>query len=271
MPFHTASTPEIKQLYIDDHFGYAYKIGIVTNDLAIIRHLVFYNKDVFQNHPEIIIEKKSASPDEDKSVHNARLLIPTLQDDFLAHPLINPKTFLGDAAFDFVKLYKDLLSGDTFSTDSSGNSIYFSKTFIVLNSRAKLEREDYTLNENGIPCCPHDSSLPMKPEGMGILHSGVIQYKFSCPKVKWAKNPGTGKHQRQCQCQNPCSDSTCGRMIYLYPEKDLRTYPSTLRSIPKWDSTYKIRISVERSINQVKDFFGLADRKTQNKKLSMQT
>lgn len=266
MPSHAASCPEIKQLYIDGHFCYAYKIGIVTNGLGIIRHLTFYNKDFFQNHPEIVIEKKSASPDEDKSVHDARLLIPTLQDFFRAHPRINPKTFLGDAAFDSVKLYKDLLSGHTFGTDSSGNGIHFSKAFIPLNSRAKLESKDYTLNENGIPCCPHDPSLPMKPEGTSRLRSGVVRYKFLCPKVKWVKNPETGKYQRQCQCETPCSDSPCGRMVYLYPEKDLRTYPGTLRGTPEWDSTYKIRTSVERSIHHVKDSFGLTGRKTQNEK-----
>lgn len=90
MPSHTASNPEIKQLYIDGYLCYAYKTGIVTNGLGIIRHLAFYNKDFFKNHPEIVIEKKSGSPDEDKSVHDARLLIPTLQDYFRAHPLINP-------------------------------------------------------------------------------------------------------------------------------------------------------------------------------------
>ncbi len=266
MPSHTASNPEIKQLFIDGHFCYAYKIGIVTNGLGIIRHLVFYNKVFFKKHPEIVIEKKSASPDEDKSVHDARLLIPTLQDYFRAHPLINPKSFLGDASFDSVKLYKDLLSGDTFGTDSSGNGIHFSKAFIPLNSRAKLESKNYTLNKDGIPCCPHDASLPMKPEGTSKLRSGVIRYKFSCPKVKWVKNPETGKYQRQCQCKDPCSDSSCGRMVYLYPEKNLRTYPGTLRGTPEWDSTYKIRTSVERSINHVKDSFGLAGRKTQNEK-----
>ena len=43
MPSHAASSPEKKQLYIDGHFCYAYKIGIVTNGLGMIRHLVFYN------------------------------------------------------------------------------------------------------------------------------------------------------------------------------------------------------------------------------------
>jgi hypothetical protein len=55
-------------------------------------------------------------------------------------------------------------------------------------------------------------------------------------------------------------------MIYIYPEKDLRAYPGVLRGTPQWDETYKIRTTVERSINHFKDSFGLAGRKTQNEK-----
>ena len=66
------------------------------------------------SHPDIIVEKKSDSPDEDKCVHDAKLLIPSLNDFFLKHPLINPKIFLGGAAFDSVNIYEYLLSGDTF-------------------------------------------------------------------------------------------------------------------------------------------------------------
>ena len=51
------------------------------------------------SHPDIVVEKKSDSPDEDKCVHDSKLLIPTLKDFFSKHPLINPKTFLADAAF----------------------------------------------------------------------------------------------------------------------------------------------------------------------------
>ena len=77
MPSHSAANSDIKQLCIDGHFCYAYKFGIVTNGLGIVRHISFYNKDFFDPHPEIILEKKSDSPDEDKSVHDARLLIPS--------------------------------------------------------------------------------------------------------------------------------------------------------------------------------------------------
>lgn len=261
MPSHAAANAEIKQLYINGHFCYAYKFGIVTNGLGIIRHIAFYDKNFFEAHPDIKVEKKSDSPDEDKSVHDARLLIPTLLDFFKKHPFINPKTFLGDAAFDSVALYKELLTGDTF-----GQNCHFTKAYIPLNSRAGLENPDYPLNADGIPCCPHDEALPMKYEGTSKLKSGVTRYKFVCPKIKWEKNPDTCKYQRVCHCNNPCTTSSCGRMVYTYPEKDLRTYPGTIRGTEEWDTTYKIRTTVERDINHIKENLCLAGRRTQNKK-----
>lgn len=100
-------------------------------------------------------------------------MIPTLKDFFSKYPLINPKTFPGDAAFDTVALYKTLLTGDTFC-----NNKHFTKAFIPINARSGLENQDYTINEDGIPCCPHDTF-----------------------------------------CDDPCTTSKCGRMVYIYPEK----------------------------------------------------
>lgn len=105
------------------------------------------------SHPDIIVNKKSNSPDKDKCVHDSRLLIPTLKDFLKKHPLINPKVFLGDAAFDTVTLYKDLLTGNTF-----GENRHFREAYIPFNARTHLESIDYTINENGIPCC--HTSLP---------------------------------------------------------------------------------------------------------------
>ena len=45
MPSHASANPEIKQLYINGHFCYVFKFGIVTNGLGIIRHISFYNKN----------------------------------------------------------------------------------------------------------------------------------------------------------------------------------------------------------------------------------
>ena len=261
MPSCASSNSEIKQLYINGHFCYVYKFGLVTNGLGIVRHISFYNKDFLATHPEIETHKKSDSPDEDKSVHDARLLVPSLKDFFKTHPLIDPKTFLGDSAFDAVQLYKALLTGDTF-----GKNRHFQKAYIPLNHRSRLENSDYTINEDGIPCCPNDSSLPMRPEGnTSHLRCGLPTFKFVCPKMKWQKSDD-GKHRRITSCDNPCTSSKCGRMVYMYPEKDLRAFPGTVRATQEWDKTYKVRCAVERTINHFKENLCIAGRRTQNEK-----
>jgi hypothetical protein len=260
MPSCAHANPEIKQQYIDGHFCYAYKFGLVTNGLGITRHIEFYDKDFFAAHPDIVLEKKSDSPDEDKSAHDSKLLIPTLQDFFAVHPLLTPKTFLGDAAFDAIHIYTDLLSGDTF-----GLNRHFHKAYIPINV-ARLENSDYTINEDGIPCCPNDPQLPMKPESSkSHLRCGIPTFKFVCPKMKNTKGVD-GKWRRIAYCENPCTNSRCGRMIYLYPEKDLRAFPGTIRGTVDWTETYKVRTAVERSISHFKDSFSIASRKSHNPK-----
>ena len=256
MPSHAAANPAIQQMYINGHFCYAYKFGIITNGLGIVRDISFFNKDFLKAHPDIVVEKKSDSPDEDKSLADSKALIPVLKDFFQKHPLINPKTFLGDAAFDSVEIYKYLLE------DTS-----IEKAYIPLNGRMALPEADCPLNENGIPCCPKDASLPMKREGSrSHLRCGLPTMKFVCPKMKWVYDKETRKSKRVCHCENPCTESSCGRMFYIYPEKNLRAYPGTIRGTDEWNSTYKIRVTVEKSINHFKDSFCVAGRKTQNEK-----
>ena len=221
MPTHAASNQAIQQMYINGHFCYAYKFGIITNGLGIVRDITFYNKDFLKKHP-----------------------------------LLNPKTFLGDAAFDAINIYKSLFE-----------EIGFQKAFIPLKTKLSVEGTDYTVNENGIPCCPHDPSLPMRREGSkSHLRSKLPTMKFVCPKMKWEYNPANKSKRRVCHCDNPCTSSSCGRMIYIYPEKNLRAYPGVERGSQEWEDTYKIRVNVEKSINHFKDSFCIADRKTQNEK-----
>ena len=80
------------------------------------------------------------------------------------------------------------------------------------------------------------------------------------------KNASTGRSQRHCTCDDPCTASSCGRMVYIYPEKDLRAYPGAIRGTEEWNNTYKIRTTVERDINHIKDNLCLAGRRTQNEK-----
>ena len=124
---HAAANPAVQQMYINGHFCYAYKFGIITNGLGIVRDITFYNKDFLKAHPDIVVEKKSDSPDEDKSLADSKALIPVLKDFFQKHPLINPKIFLGDAAFDSVEIYKYLLLETPFD-----------KAYIPLNGNFSL-------------------------------------------------------------------------------------------------------------------------------------
>ena len=69
----------------------------------------------------------------------------------------------------------------------------------------------------------------MKPEGNTLhLRCGLKTFKFVCPKMSWDKCED-GHYRRICHCENPCTNSACGRMVYLYPEKDLRRCPGTVR------------------------------------------
>jgi len=97
------------------------------------------------------------------------------------------------------------------------------------------------------------------------LRCGLPTFKFVCPKMKW-KTCDDGKDRRRTLCDNPCTDSLCGRMVYIYPEKDLRAYPGAIRGTDDWRNTYKIRTAVERSIGHFKHSFSLADRRSQNAK-----
>ena len=62
MPTHASANDEIKQQYLNGHFCYAYKAGVLTNGLGIIRAIEFYDKDYFASHPEIERYKKTDRP-----------------------------------------------------------------------------------------------------------------------------------------------------------------------------------------------------------------
>ena len=248
------SNPAVKFQYINGYFCYAYKFGIITNGLGIVRHISLYNKEFLRNHPEVIVGKKSNSPTEDKSLGDAKALIPTLADFFKTHPLFNPKTFLGDAAFDSIENYRALF-----------HDFKFEKALIPLKTKLALPDSDCPLNEHGIPCCPRDNSLTMRRESSKThLRCGLPTMKFVCPKMKYVTVKG--KSKRRTFCENPCTNSVCGRMFYIYPEKNLRAYPGVLRGSDEWETAYKLRVVVEKSINHFKYSFCIGNRKTQNEK-----
>lgn len=87
------------------------------------------------------------------------------------------------------------------------------KAYIPLNARSSLKNADYTINENGIPCCPLDEPLSMKYEGISKLKSGFTRYKFVCPKIKWVYDSATKNYHRECLCDTPCTPSKSGLLL----------------------------------------------------------
>ena len=58
LPSHAAANSAVKQQYINGHFCYAQKAGILTNGLGIVRHITLFDEDFKKNHPELLVEKR---------------------------------------------------------------------------------------------------------------------------------------------------------------------------------------------------------------------
>lgn len=247
MPSQAASCPDAKQMYINGHFCYADKFAILTNGLGIVRHIAFIDDEDFKSsHPDLIVEKKTDSPDEDKSVGDASALVPVLNDFFALHPDFHPDTFLGDSAFDSANLYGILM-----------NDFHFSKVLIPYNPRSESTLKEVGYNTYGYPTCPKDSSLDMKCCGVTKEKGRADRIKWICPKMHYHKG-------WICDCETPCSTAKNGRTTYTLKNMDLRMFPGIQRDSKEWNDTYKIRTIVERAINHFKINMCIAGRKTRN-------
>lgn len=247
MPSQAASCPHAKQQYINGHFCYADKFTILTNGLGVIRHITFLDEDFQSAHPELNIEKKSDSPDEDKSVGDSTSLKPVLSDFFSLHPDFHPDTFLGDASFDTIETYGFLKE-----------EFHFSKVLIPYNPRNESSLKKVGYNEYGYPACPDNPSLAMKYQGITREKGRADRIKWGCPKMRYQKGNWI------CECKSPCSTAKKGRTTYTYENMDFRMFPGIQRDSAEWNALYKIRTIVERTINHLKTNMCVAGRKSRN-------
>lgn len=247
MPSVAASSPDAKQMYINGHFCYADKFGILANGLGIVRDIVFLDEDFKSSHPELLVEKKSDSPEEDKTISDSAALKPILSDFFTAHPSFHPDTFMGDAAFDSADIYGSLK-----------NDFSFQKALIPYNPRNESTLKKVGFNEYGYPTCPNDSSLAMKCCGITKEKGRSDRIKWGCPKVHMVKG------QWVCECDTPCSTAIKGRTTYTYENMDFRMFPGIQRDTPEWDNLYKIRTTIERALNHFKMNMCIAGKRTRN-------
>jgi len=93
-----------------------------------------------------------------------------------------------------------------------------------------------------------------------VKNGRTTRHKWSCPKYKYING------KRTCTCDEPCSNSKMGRVIYTYPEKNIRLYPGTTRGTDEWNKLYKIRVVVEKAINHIKSNMAVSGRKTRHAK-----
>lgn len=250
LPDCAAASPAVKQQYINGHFCYAQKAGLLTNGLGIVRHIAFFDDAFKKSHPEIPIDKRTDNPDADKELGDSRTLLPVLRDFKLRHPGLHYKTFLGDAAFDSYDTYSALL-----------REFQFERAVIPMSRRNTAGKLVAHLDENGIPLCPNDGSQ-LKFHGVCGGKNRSMRLKFICPETERVKSPN-GTTWR-CRCDQPCSASAYGRCVYIYPDADLRLYPGILRGSDQWAALYAKRTAVERSIGSFKHVLGLEQRKTSN-------
>ena len=244
LPETSQTNPFVKQQYINGHFCYAHKAGVITNGIGIVRHLAFFDERFRRKYPEVI-SQKTDNPDLDKEIGDSISLKPVLSDFFAAHPNFSYKTFIGDSAFDSYDNYS--LLHDEF---------HFDRICIPINPRnSKPDRNDFDIN--GTPLCPKDKT-PFQFIGISSHKSQSNRFKWVCHKSYRLTSYSSS---RVCICKSPCTSSTFGRCVYTYQNKNLRFYPGIPRGTQHWDNLYRHRTLVERTINILKDDFGVAHRR----------
>jgi len=245
LPDAASSNPNVRQQYINGHFCYAQKAGIVTNGLGIVRHIALFDEDFKKDHPEMEVEKRSDNPDADKEIGDSTALKPMLSDFFKAHPDLKYSTFIGDSAFDSYDNYDLLING-----------FQFQRALIPMNPR-NSGNSSVDFDENGTPLCPVDKT-PMTYLGKCAGKNRSLRFKWVCHK-----SAAVGL-KRICNCEHPCTDSTYGKCVYTYPHKNLRLYPGIARGSEEWSNLYNKRVAVERTIYSFKEYGCVSHRKTSN-------
>ena len=241
MPETAAANPFVSNQYINGHFCYAHKAGILTNGLGIVRGISFFDDDFKRRHPEVV-SKKTDNPDIDKEIADSVSLKPVLTDFFETHPTFSYNTFIADSAFD---------SYDNFNM--LRDEFHFDRVAIPLNPRSSSNAHS-DFDCNGTPVCPIDRT-PFTFLGFSGGKNRSDRFKWVCHK---SKHKGSS---RVNTCDTPCTDSAYGRCVHTYPDKDFRFYPGIPRGTEHWDNLYRHRMLIERTIYLLKEPLGAASRK----------
>ena len=237
MPKNAEANPFAEQQYINGHFCYAFKAGILANGLGIIRDISLFDDEFKYKHPEAV-SQKTDNPALDKVIGDSTSLKPVLNEFFSAHPTFSYRTFLGDTAFDSYDNFKMLR-----------DDFHFSRVAIPLNPRnSSSANANAEFTANGTPVCPIDKTP--------FIYLGASRGENRSERFKWVCHKSEKllfSSARVCICETPCTDSLYGRCVYTYPDKDFRLYPGIPRGTEHWNNLYRHRVLIERSIYLLKD------------------
>jgi hypothetical protein len=244
LPDIAEANPFIRLQYVNGHFCYANKAGVLVNGLGVVRDISFFDEAFKIQHPEVV-SKKTDNPQLDKEIGDSTSLRPVLDDFYKIHPDFSYDTFLADSAFDTYDTYSMLR-----------NEFNFERIVIPMNTRNSSDKHD-DFNDIGTPVCPVDKTP--------FISLGLCRGKNRAERFKWVchmSKPIPGSSARLNYCLHPCTDSSYGRCVYTYPDENLRFYPGIPRGTEHWDNFYHHRLLIERTINLLKDPLGVAYRKS---------
>lgn len=229
MPKFAQCNPNIRLDFVNGHFGYFYKFGMLTNGFGIPLHIHFFDEEFYS-----IVKSEFNTPEEQKYEYDNASLKPVIKPFLETLPNNKFNCFLGDSEFD---------SYDNFGyLESCG----FEKVFIPLNPRnSKNPDSTNEVDEEGTPLCPLDKT-PFLPDGSCKGKNRSFRLKYVCPKSIRIKSNWV------CQCETPCRDTKSTVTKYKYPNQDFRLYPGIQRCSEEWIETYKIRACIEREFASMK-------------------
>lgn len=240
MPKESYANKDIKLAYMNGHFCYSLKCSLLTNGLGVIRHIEFPSSTPL---PKDILDDVSK-----KDEYDSKTLIPSLNNFFANHPTFTYKYFLGDAGFDSIDNYKFLYNEKSIIP------------IIPINPRATKDLPQPNFTEDGIPTCPKNSKLLMKYDGISKEKGRATRIKWLCPKSKRVRK--NKKTYYELSCKTPCSKSKCGRVIQTPIGNNPRLISPIPRNTQKWESLYKIRTIIERTIAMLKCSMGIKNIQT---------
>lgn len=240
MPKSAEADNNIKLQYINGHFCYAHKTVVMSNALGILRHMDFCdnlpNPTTSQDSDSPSDVSPENTPEEIKVRWDGKLLIPSMNNFFNHHPNFFIESFAADSGFDEPANYEYLFKEHGILP------------IIDLNPRGSKDGFGIPgINEDGIPTCPDDPTLPMKWNGPCSGKNRSFRNKFICPKTK--KLAG-GKYI--CSCESPCTTSSCGRMFYTYPKDNYRVHTPIPRGTDEWNKVSDLRYIIEQVISRLK-------------------